>query len=80
MCGSACAARRQVPDQQVAECLGRCDNARAEMVIREYGPVQLQDGGGRAAGQFRQQQAVFIKKLAQNLGNGKDPLAVRNIF
>ena len=50
------------------------------MAIREYGPEQLQDGCGRAAGQFRQQQAVFIKKLAQRLGNGKDPLPARDIF
>jgi len=52
-----------MPDQQVAEGLGRCDNARTETVIRKYGPIQLQDGRGRAAGQFRQQQAVFVKKL-----------------
>ena len=68
-----------MPDQKIAEGLGRCDNARTEMVIREYGPVQLQDGCGRAAGQFCQKQAVFIKKFAQDLGNGKDPLPVRNM-
>jgi len=48
--------------------------------IREYGPIQLQDGRGRAAGQFRQQQAVFVKKLAQNLRDGEHPLPVRDIF
>ena len=50
------------------------------MVIREYGLVQLQDGRGRAAGHFRQQQAIFVEKLAQRLGNGKDPLPVRDVF
>jgi len=69
-----------MPDQQIAEGLGRCDNARTETVIREYGFVQLQDGCGCAAGQLSQQQAVFVEKLAQNLGNGKDPLPVRNVF
>ena len=50
------------------------------MVIREYRPVQLQDGCGRIAGQFCQQQAIFVEKLAQNLGDGKNPLPVGNIF
>jgi len=49
-------------------------------IIQKYGLVQLQDGCGRAAGQFRQQQAVFVKQLAQRLGNGECPLPARNVL